>query len=599
MTRSVGKTQGEVKVKILLLASGFNGLTQRMHRELNIMGHTVSVELALNQQLMLEAVELFEPDVIICPFLKERIPDEIWKKHVCLVVHPGIEGDRGPSSLDWAVSGGTAGWGVTLLQAAREMDAGHIWGTKDFPLREAGKASLYRREVTMQAVQLVRQALENIKNPKFKPRALNYSRPGVHGTLRPVMQQADRQIDWQRDTTDTVLRKINAADSFPGVLDEMFDEPVYYYGAKREPQRKGKPGTLVARCGGAICKATADGAVWIRMAKRKYGPGRACIKLPAGEVLDALAREKDRALRLPHVEAKACEEIHWHENRGVGYLYFDFYNGAMNTEQCRLLQQALKNLKKRSVKVIVLMGGEDFWSNGIHLNSIEAAADPADESWRNIQAIDDLVQEIILSPKHVTIAALRNNAGAGGAIMPLACDRVTARDGVVLNPHYATMGLYGSEYWTYLLPRRVGDVQARQIMRECMPMLAREALLLDLVDELFDEDWGRYHESVVAYAESLAQPEVHRKCIARKQEQRKADEKRKPLAQYRKEELELMRASFFSPQSEYHRARHDFVYKERAAKTPLRLALHRKDYPQSAVETVPETLFPLGSAIGG
>jgi putative two-component system hydrogenase maturation factor HypX/HoxX len=32
------------------------------------------------------------------------------------------------------------------------------------------------------------------------------------------------------------------------------------------------------------------------------------------------------------------------------------------------------------------------------------------------------------------------------------------RDGVMLNPHYKNMGnLYGSEYWTYLLPRRVGD----------------------------------------------------------------------------------------------------------------------------------------------
>jgi putative two-component system hydrogenase maturation factor HypX/HoxX len=35
---------------------------------------------------------------------------------------------------------------------------------------------------------------------------------------------------------------------------------------------------------------------------------------------------------------------------------------------------------------------------------------------------------------------------------------VWARRGVVLNPHYKNMGnLYGSEYWSYLLPRRVGS----------------------------------------------------------------------------------------------------------------------------------------------
>jgi putative two-component system protein, hydrogenase maturation factor HypX/HoxX len=586
-------------VKILLLASGFNGLTQRIHRELTLLGHVVSVELALSQRHMLEAVELFEPDIIVCPYLKERIPDAIWKKHVCLVVHPGIEGDRGPSSLDWAIADGASAWGVTLLQADREMDAGDIWGTKNFPMREAGKGSLYRREVTRHAVQLVRQALEDFKNPRFKPRPLDYSRKDARGTSRPLMRQSDRGIDWLRDGTDAVIRKLNAADGFPGVLDELLGEPVYLYGASREPELRGKPGTLIARSGGAVCKATADGAVWIRAAKRKYGAAKACIKLDAFRVLDSIARERKRSLRLAPVETGACAEIYARESRGVGYLYFDFYNGAMNTEQCRALRQALIKLKKRPVKVIVLMGGEDFWSNGIHLNCIEAAADPAEESWRNIQAMDDLVEEIILSPKHVTVAALRANAGAGGAMMSLACDRVIARDGVVLNPHYATMGLYGSEYWTYLLPRRAGEVRARQIARECMPLLAKEALLLDLVDELLDEDWGRCYASIVAYAEELARLETYRECVARKQRQRKADEIAKSLAQYRREELALMHQCFFDPRSEYHRARHAFVHKEAAMRTPPRLALHRKDDAAGApaIETAAESLIPLGGAL--
>ena len=47
------------------------------------------------------------------------------------------------------------------------------------------------------------------------------------------------------------------------------------------------------------------------------------------------------------------------------------------------------------------------------------------------------------------------NAGAGGVFLSLAADEVWMRDGVILNPHYKDMGnLYGSEYWTYLLPAR-------------------------------------------------------------------------------------------------------------------------------------------------
>jgi hypothetical protein len=40
------------------------------------------------------------------------------------------------------------------------------------------------------------------------------------------------------------------------------------------------------------------------------------------------------------------------------------------------------------------MGGDSFFSNGIHLNTIEAAQDPALESWRNINAINDVVRSV-------------------------------------------------------------------------------------------------------------------------------------------------------------------------------------------------------------
>ena len=70
----------------------------------------------------------------------------------------------------------------------------------------------------------------------------------------------------------------------------------------------------------------------------------------------------------------------------------------------------------------------------------------------NINAIDDVVYEIINTMSHLVIAGLRGNAGAGGAMLALAADRVYAMSGVVLSPHYRGMGeLFGSEDWTYLL----------------------------------------------------------------------------------------------------------------------------------------------------
>ena len=86
----------------------------------------------------------------------------------------------------------------------------------------------------------------------------------------------------------------------------------------------------------------------------------------------------------------------------------------------------------------------------------------------------------------LTIAALCGNAGAGGVFLALAADRVWMHNGVVLNPHYKGMGnLYGSEYWTYLLPRRVGEARAREITSRRLPMSARGAVECGLADAHF------------------------------------------------------------------------------------------------------------------
>jgi putative two-component system hydrogenase maturation factor HypX/HoxX len=48
--------------------------------------------------------------------------------------------------------------------------------------------------------------------------------------------------------------------------------------------------------------------------------------------------------------------------------------------------------------------------------------------------------------------------------MALAADYVVARESSVLNMHYENMGLYGSEYWTYTLPKKLGEVAARELI---------------------------------------------------------------------------------------------------------------------------------------
>ena len=120
--------------------------------------------------------------------------------------------------------------------------------------------------------------------------------------------------------------------------------------------------------------------------------------------------------------------------------------------------------KERSdVQTIVLMGGNDSFSNGIHLNVIQDASDPVIESTNNIKAIDDLTKSILNTTDKLVISFIRCGAGAGGVMLSLAGDLVWCDSNASLHPYYKHMGLYGSEYWTYSLPRRVGATLAKQL----------------------------------------------------------------------------------------------------------------------------------------
>ena len=565
-------------MRILLLTHSFNSLSQRLWLELKACGHEVSVELDIADSVAEEAVALWQPDVIVAPFLKRAIPASIWSQHVCLIVHPGIVGDRGPSSLDWAIQQGVKEWGVTVLQANAVMDGGDIWSAQTFAMRAAKKSSIYRGEVADAAVRGVLAALAHYPDHvrgDWKPIPLNEFKTTVLGSERPAIKQAQRAIAWQHDDTATVLRKLNAADGCPGVKDELFGQPCHLFDAHAAMEYRGTAGEVIGRSGDAVLRATTDGAVWIGHVRRiEHDPA---FKLPAAVAFAA------EAAALPELSF-ATDEMRYEEHGSVGFLHFDFYNGAMSTDQCMRLRQAYTDACKRPTRVLVLMGGEDFWSNGIHLNRIEAADSPADESMRNIEAMDDLALEILRTTDRFTVAVMQGNAGAGGCFLALAADQVWARQAVVLNPHYKNMGnLYGSEYWTYLLPARVGKERAQAIMQNRLPISAAGAVKEGLIDACFDDDTAAFRARVKRMALELATVPDYGPRLAEKCTRRACDEAKKPLAEYRAAELAEMRRNFYGFDPSYHYARHHFVYKIAHAFTPRHLALHRELASPAAV----------------
>jgi putative two-component system hydrogenase maturation factor HypX/HoxX len=140
--------------------------------------------------------------------------------------------------------------------------------------------------------------------------------------------------------------------------------------------------------------------------------------------------------------------------------------------------------------------------------------------------------------------------------------------------------LYGSEYWTYTLPRRFqaaggSAADAARVMDNRLPVTAAQARALGLVDKVFDTDRAGFLPAAIARAQQIAcSPDIDAR-LDRKQAQRQHDEAQRPLAAYRADELARMRRNFYGFDSSYHVARSYFVRKTPPSWTPRHLAVHR------------------------
>lgn len=519
------------------------------------------MQYALSDEAMLQSVASFNPDIVFCPYLKKYLPKEIFLKKLTFVLHPGIRGDRGHNALDHAIREDKKEWGVVILRANEEFDGGDIYAEARFKMREGCKASLYRNEVAESASTALKELLQNIDDKDFKPI------PQLKTPIHRYLTQEERSVDWQKDTTKEIIKKIHASDSFPGVRDEFLGVECYLFGAWEEKSLRGAPKEIIAKRDGAICVGTIDGALWIsHMAE----VGR--FKLPSTYVLKERIKGV-KEIRIPLVVEygeKTFHEISLKVTGEVGYLYFNFHNGAMGSEQCIRLKYAFEYLKE-SCKAVVLMGGADFFSNGIHLNILEDSKKQGEDGWSNINAMNDVVKSILFADNVITVASLGKNAGAGGVFLALACDYVVAREGVVLNPHYKTLGLSGSEYHSHTLQKRVGKEKADEILMKCLPLSAKRAFEIGMVDRVYEE--RNYFQSVDEFAQKLLEDEDRYDDFLYEKEEYLA-KNGDMIEQKKEQELKVMYSEFWDKESMFHKLRHDFVYKVCPLQTPQRLLSH-------------------------
>ena len=553
--------QEESQLKILLLVSAFNGLTQRVWCFLREQGHEVGVELAPafdTPEALTSVVERVDPDLILCPFLKHRVPEAVWRCWTTVIVHPGPVGDRGPSSLDHAILEGRSNWGVTALSAVEEMDAGPIWATAAFEVpARTSKSELYNGRVADAAVDCIDRTVRAVAAGGKPVPADRHPRriPGT-GEL-PLLRRKAFELDWRSDAAE-LERRVNAADGAPGAPVDLAGRTLCLYDAAATGDDYGaEPGTVVGRNLEAVAIACGRGTLWVGYAavlERRRGP-----KLPASMVIDA-----GHAPHLPLPER--LTETAYTRDGDIGYLTIRSYNGAMHTEQCRRLAGAVEKALTEDTRVLVLAGTEHAFSNGIHLGVIDAAPDPATEAWANIRAIDELCTAIAAADQ-LTVAAFTANAGAGGVMTGLCADITVARDGVVLNPYY-DMGIFGSELHTWSLARRLGPERASRLLEAKLPVSAREAASLGLISAVGPREWESFGTWLRATAAGYGEPDTcGRELLA--EAGRRAEGR--PMSYYQTIELAEMARDLFDDRNGFEARRRAFLSKAAPDRTPEKL----------------------------
>jgi putative two-component system hydrogenase maturation factor HypX/HoxX len=558
-------------LKILLLASAFNGLTQRVWCTLREQGHEVGVELAPahgTPESLTRAVERIDPDLILCPFLKHRVPEEVWRRWTTVIVHPGPVGDRGPSSLDHTILGQGPRWGVTALSAVEEMDAGPVWACSTFDVPEGiTKSALYNSHVADAAMECVATVVRKVAGGDRPVPADQYPRavPGT-GEL-PLLRRNAFALDWRASATE-LARRIAAADGAPGAPAVLDGRTYCLFDATPTGEHTGaEPGTIVGRDCESIAFATGRGTLWVGYAalleKPDASSGRKLPKrgpkLPAAMVIDAAS-----APFKPAPEAIA-ESVYRREG-DIGYLTIRSYSGAMHTEQCRRLTGAVEKALTEDTRILVVTGTEHAFSNGIHLGVIDAAVDPAAEAWDNINAIDELCLAIARA-EQLTVAAFSANAGAGGVMAALCADVTVSRDGVVLNPYY-DMGIYGSELHTWSVANRVGEQTAARLLGDKLPISAAEAKQIGLIGAVGPRDWDEFQRWLRAVAMGYNEPVTRGRMFAAKARRRAES---KPLSYYQTIELAEMARDMFDDRHGFHAKRRAFLGKSAPTETPQKL----------------------------
>jgi len=139
----------------------------------------------------------------------------------------------------------------------------------------------------------------------------------------------------------------------------------------------------------------------------------------------------------------------------------------------------------RNVEKIIFTGSGDTFAAGANLNEI-AAVDNAEKAKEFARRGQNLMQKIYHSNK-LTVAAINGFCMGGALDLAVSCRKRVAAPGSVFAHPGVNLGIMTGWSGTQMLPRLIGEARALEMFMTAKRIDAREALRINLINEISDE----------------------------------------------------------------------------------------------------------------
>jgi len=206
----------------------------------------------IREQVELEALFAYEPDLIITAAFGQILPKELldFPEFGCINVHASLLPElRGGAPIHYALIEGKEKTGITIMYMAERLDAGDIIGAAELPIDETDHTGILHEKLSLIGAQLLIDTLPQIILDEIQP----IVQDEAHATFARNIKREQEIIDWSK-AGEEIYNHIRGLHPWPVAYTTIAGEVMkVWWGEKYPVETSKKPGEILS--------LTADGVI--------------------------------------------------------------------------------------------------------------------------------------------------------------------------------------------------------------------------------------------------------------------------------------------------------------------------------------------------